>query len=71
MTSEINIENLTFSVDEKPKSEEEELGNFRGVIGPLEDEIHIRKFYEKHRNTPLFNGAFKQVKFIHKIYLHN
>ena len=59
MTSEINIDSLTFSIDEKPKTEEEELGNFRGTCGPLEEEIHIRKFYEKHKNTPLFNGAFK------------
>ena len=57
MTSEIN---LTITED-KPLSEEEELGNFRGAMGPLEDEIHIQKFYEKHRNTPLFNGAFKHV----------
>jgi hypothetical protein len=43
------------------KSEDEQSGNFRGVFGPLEDEIHIRKFYEKNKNTPLFNGAFKNV----------
>ena len=49
--------------EEKLKTEDEDLGNFRGSMGPLEDEIQIRKFYEKHKNTPLFNGAFKNVKF--------
>jgi hypothetical protein len=36
-------------------------GGFKGTIGPLEDEIQIRKFAEKHKNTPNYNGAFKQV----------
>jgi hypothetical protein len=63
MTSEITIESLNnFKGGDEPKSEEEELGNFRGSLGPLEDEIHIKKFYEKHKNTPIFNGAFKHVK---------
>ena len=60
MTSEINLTNI----EDKPITEEEELGNFRGAMGPLEDEIHIQKFYEKHKNTPLFNGAFKHVSII-------
>lgn len=60
MTPDINLE-LNNDKD-KSKTEEEELGNFRGTMGPLEDEIHIRKFYEKNKNTPLFNGAFKNVK---------
>lgn len=57
MTNEIQL-NL-----QEDKLNEEELGNFRGSMGPLEDEIHIRKFYEKHRNTPIYNGAFKHVKY--------
>jgi hypothetical protein len=54
-----NVLNLELS--DSSKNEEEELGNFRGTIGPLEDEIHIRKFSEKNKNAPLFNGAFKHV----------
>lgn len=35
--------------------------NFKGTFGPLEDEIHIRKFLEKYKNTSTFKGAFKHV----------
>lgn len=42
--------------------EEETYGQFSGVYGPLEDEIYIRKYFEKFRNTPLYRGAFKNVK---------
>jgi len=41
--------------------EEEQYGQFSGLYGPLEDEIYIRKYYEKHKNTPLYRGAFKNV----------
>lgn len=61
MTSEIEL-NTQKTLEKNNKPEEEETGNFRGTMGPLEDEIHIRKFYDKHRNTPVFNGAFKNVK---------
>jgi len=54
---------LNFELEDVSKNEGDELGNFRGSMGPLEDEIHIRKFSEKHKNAPLFNGAFKHVKF--------
>jgi hypothetical protein len=51
-------------IDEVNISPESENKEFKGILGPLEDEIHIRKFAEKHKNAPLYNGAFKQVKFI-------
>ncbi len=35
--------------------------NFKGVFGPLEDEIHIRRYLEKYRHITTFKGAFKQV----------
>jgi len=41
--------------------EEENYTQFSGTFGPLEDEIYIRKYYEKFKNTPLFRGAFKNV----------
>jgi hypothetical protein len=41
--------------------------NFKGEFGPLEDEIQIRKFLEKNKNTTTFKGAFSHVKLIYKI----
>jgi hypothetical protein len=50
-----------FKVNQDKDVEEEQYGQFTGTFGPLEDEIYIRKYYEKFKNTPLFRGAFKNV----------
>lgn len=45
-------------------SQDTEGRKFKGSLGPLEDEIHIRKMAEKYKNTPIFSGAFYQVLII-------
>jgi|LauGreDrversion4_2_1035121.scaffolds.fasta_scaffold1864458_1 hypothetical protein len=57
-------ETVNIPTEEEKTIPENENNDYRGPLGPYEDEIHIRRFAEKHRNAPLYNGAFKQVKFI-------
>jgi hypothetical protein len=59
---ELQSANLKIKETLDKEVEEEEYGQFSGVYGPLEDEIYIRKYFEKFRNTPLYRGAFKNVK---------
>lgn len=51
---------MTSTIIEGRKEDSEKI-NFKGKFGPFEDEIHIRKFLEKNKNTSTFKGAFRHV----------
>ena len=41
---------------------EDSKSDFKGQFGPLEEEISVKRYLEKHKNAPIFKGAFKNVK---------
>lgn len=56
----------TSQVVSLPTLEETSAKKYRGQYGPLDDDITVLRYKEKYPNTPIFNGAFRKVKYFCK-----